>query len=117
MILKIKSINAWIYYDDVRRIRVDYGNCEIDTNGVIRNEPLVDALILSGLQRQKDTLYFEENIIEPYRHEYVFVVFRGEQQNTEKTLVFDEIMYLCNDEGKTIEKITPREIGWDSKNC
>lgn len=106
MILKVKAADRWWIFDDIRKLSHGYRSIDIDANGNLREELRADISLLTSLDEIIPTLCPEFG---PIIHEYVHVIFRREDQSTEKSMFFDEVMYICNDDGKTIEKITPRE--------
>jgi len=96
MILKIHFEDDWWIYDNIDRVRFSYEEYEAvseDFGDHYRDLTLVDSLRSnSRTPADGDTVKF------------VRISWR-DRSDKEMVALFDEVAYLCNDEGKTIEKI------------
>ena len=96
MILKIKrevSDQDWWIFDSIRKISIGK---TFQRNRRDFDEMDVDAVIM-------DNMYSgDEN---PARDHQMKTLICRLESGDEYTIVFDTIAYLCNDEGKTVEKI------------
>lgn len=106
MILKIQRFKEtgqeyWIL-DDIRKISVG------ETNRITHEEYVRD-----GEDFDYDIIILDKFYGDATKHRdtdftlYKVLICRGKDTSTEFSIVFDTIAYLCNDEGKTIEKIVP----------
>jgi hypothetical protein len=99
MILKIKSNNKWIYYDEIDKV-VDNGIHPIesnkiyypDTNIVMEN---ADATYVWDLDSDESGSC---KIIE-------IVKYRGDDKSSSNRIIALQNAYLLNNEGKTIERL------------
>lgn len=84
MILKIRDRNGWVIYDNVEKVRYQYYKYE-------------DLKV-----QDYDEFWGSEEVKK--KSPIVVIVYRR-KYGTDKTVWFTNTVYLCNDNGKTIERI------------
>jgi hypothetical protein len=116
MILKvIRAVSSgqeyWIF-DCIKKIsvsstknitRINYfldGNVPHDHDEIKKEPSLMDIHDITLI----DNFAANENLEE---NKYKVLICRDADTGTEFSIAFDTVAYLCNDEGKTIEKIVP----------
>ena len=102
MIVKIAfkegtSIDWWIY-DNVNRVRFNYEEYEAKSEEEFVNEYYADLRLVRTLHEDGKTPAEGDTL------KFVRLSWR-DKENNEMVALFDYVAYLCNDEGKTIEKI------------
>jgi len=93
MIVKILYQDYWVFYDDFEMVRYNHFD-ELDAYGHKAELPESDS---EWIDQYKG------------KHDYVHVKARrrktGQKIGEKFTILANNIVYLCNDEGKTIERI------------
>ena len=99
MILKIRRFcedQIWWILDDIRKVSIsrtlEYSRAELTQKALAD-----DICILDKFARA--------NVETPDKFPYVRLICRL-SNGSEFSVVFDTVAYLCNDSGKTIEKLT-----------
>lgn len=96
MILKVKGydLNDWQIFDEIKNIHYDY-----TTRGQLNNpnSGKIDVWIDA-----RDKTYH------PATNEFIKCIL--DRSDSECVVVFETYAYLCNDNGQTIEKLTPFEV-------
>ena len=106
MILKIKRERDgqdWWILDDIRKISVSRPKYK-HRNDPWSNEEY-DIALLDTMVNEQESQSSGNPLSEEY--EYIELICRA-TKGDEFTVIFDTVAYLCNDEGKTIEKIVGR---------
>jgi len=99
MILKILRYSQdadWWMFDDIKKVSKTTF-CYKSSNEVIEHD--YDVFILDTLDKHRNLKPNEDKEVE------VSVLVCRMGDGTELTIAFDTLAYLCNDSGKTIEKI------------
>ena len=104
MILKIKrerDYQDWWILDDIRKISVSRSKSQFrDANFT---ELAYDIFLLDNMMNDHDKMT-EDSTPLSERFSYKELICRT-SKGDEFSVAFDTLAYLCNDEGKTIEKI------------
>lgn len=90
MILKIKDENGWYIYDNVDHIHYS----------IIKGKKEYTK------SKSWDLLVMDKLILDPTDRKDSVLCIIYSQHKINKGIITDFVVYLCNDEGKTIEKIT-----------
>jgi len=92
MILKIRHENDWWIYDNIEKVRFTKKAITFDDYQRMAYEDIPGIMLVS---------------IETGASAKIVEIYYRDVRDNEKHIIIDELAYLCNDSGQTIEKLVP----------
>jgi hypothetical protein len=93
MILKIRFEDQWWIYDNIEKARFNKKTYTFDEYQKLAYEDIPDIMLVSGNPTGNPV-----KVVEVYYRDI---------RDNEKYIVFNDLGFLCNDSGQTIEKLVP----------